>query len=138
MPGYDGTGLRSSGANWEPQRSHSRELANARTSVENHFEDESGGWCHRVRGGKPTGRATEDSAALGAESFRRGQIEALLMAELDRLRNMLSEYLESDANRLTAELDGLKRMLLKRLRGEGDDNHRIGDRTQSQLRRAGK
>jgi hypothetical protein len=105
--------------------------------VENPFEDERAGWCHRARGGKPTGRASEDSAAPGAESFCRGQIEALLMAELDTLREMLSEYLGSDAKILTAELDGLKRMLLKCLRGERDDNNRIGDRKQSQLRRAG-
>jgi hypothetical protein len=106
------------------------------TSAEDPYEEKGTGWCHRARGGNPTGRATENPAAPGAESFHRGQIEALLMAELDTLREMLSEYLGSDARRLTAELDRLKRMLLKCLRGDGDDNNRTGDRTQSQLRRA--
>ena len=71
------------------------------------------------------------------ESFRRGQAEALLMAELDTLSQMLSEHLRGDAEKLTAELDGLRRMLLEYLRGEGEGDDRIGDRTQSQLRRAG-
>jgi hypothetical protein len=106
------------------------------TSAEDPYEHEGTGWCLRTRG-QPTARATEGSVAPGAESLRRGQIEALLMAELDTLREMLSEYLGSDAKRLTAELDGLKRMLLKCLRDEGDGNDQIGDRTQSQLRQAG-
>jgi hypothetical protein len=78
------------------------------------------------------------SRAMGEqESFRRGQAEALLMAELDTFRQMLSEYLRGDAKKLTAELDGLRRMLLEHLRGEGEEGDRIGDRAQSQTRRAG-
>jgi hypothetical protein len=98
------------------------------TSAEDPYEHEGTGWCLRTRD-QPTARAIEDSAAPGAESFRRGQIEALLTAELDRFREMVSEHLGSDAKRLTAEIDGLKRMLLEYLRGEGDDNNRIRDRS---------
>ena len=64
----------------------------------------------------------------GQESFRRGQAEALLMAELDTLGQMLSEYLRGDAEKLMTELDRLRRMLLEYLRGEGEEGDRIADR----------
>ena len=67
------------------------------------------------------------------ESFRRGQVEALLMAQLDTLSQMLSEHLRGDAEKLAAELDVLRRMLLECLRGEGQD----AERTRSQARHPG-
>ena len=67
------------------------------------------------------------------ESFRRGQVETLLMAQLDTLSRMLSEHLRGDAEKLAPELDVLRRMLLECLRGEGQD----GDRTRSRARHPG-
>jgi hypothetical protein len=77
-------------------------------------------------------------AAAGEEkSFRRGQIEALLMAELDTLGQLVSEHLRGDAERLTAELDRLRKMLLSHLRGEEPEDGHVPNRVQSEPRRAG-
>ena len=81
------------------------------------------------------GAGPPDATAGEQESFRRGQAEAVLTAELDTLSGMLSQYLRGDAEKLMAELDRLRRMLLEYLRGEGEEGDRIGDRTQSQARR---
>jgi hypothetical protein len=67
------------------------------------------------------------------ESFRRGQVEALLMIQLDTLSQMLSEHLCGDAAKLAAELDVLRRMILECLRDEGQD----ADRSRSQARHPG-
>jgi hypothetical protein len=142
MAAYERTGPRATGAHWERRGSRCGEPANRMRSVAEPDQDEGAQWCRRAWGRELTRRETEDSAPPCAtageqESFRRGQVEALLMEELDTLRQMLSEYLRGDTEKLTTQLDRLRRMLLEYLRSEGQEGDRIGDRTQSQTRRAG-
>jgi hypothetical protein len=65
-------------------------------------------------------RGEPRSAAPQREDFRSDQVEALLTAELERLRQKASEYLRGDADELKAEVMGVRRLVSEYLPGDAD------------------
>ena len=126
VPNHEETGPVGTGARTGRGLGRCGRRAERMTSVDDDpYQGEGRGWHRQGWGDELTRRAAEDSGPPGAtageqESFRRGEIEALLVAELDTLRQMLSEYLRGNAEKLTAELDRVKALLSEYAPGDAE------------------